>query len=294
MSRRAKRVAKRLGRGFKRAEPLPLTGEAESTMAAPPKPELVKPLLSEKERLETDLRNFRRVMDPEEVRDVLDHIDEIVRKLGKLGFRQVRLPQAPISGAQTPVGTNYAKATPIHPHVDQPLANPTPDGYGQKPLMPKRIPQGRVVVDRGRRTYHATTKCPRAKHASFLCDSVGAHFSPLQPCSKCATELAQALAIAYGVVTLAERARRGLPMFTPSRANGKPRTSGTKKQRTSRRSSRKKTDTYGSPTTNDDARFTHKSRLEIGMAAYRQNSNEFLAEPTDDDHDWRGGASMFE
>lgn len=279
------RARKRLRQRLRRQHPLP------PAHAPQPPPEQVEKLLIDRERLEADLATFRRVMDPEEVRDAQDHVAVIDRTLRKFGLESLK---------QRPMPSNPSKPPRPGPATASPGTNspsPTPRNKVSSPKVSsaKPAPQGRVLVDRGRRIYHATDKCSKSKQSTVLCDSVAAHFSPLQPCPTCAAGIARTLEDAYGVVSRAERERRGLPLFTPYAKRRKFKGASTKGRKGAATSAAlKKTDLYGSPDTGEDVRFTHYSRLEMGMAAYRQNSDEFLAEPTDDDHDWRGGTSMLE
>jgi hypothetical protein len=50
---------------------------------------------------------------------------------------------------------------------------------------------------------------------------------------------------------------------------------------------------YGAATGCDDTRLAHRSAAGWGTSSFGQDSDEFLSETTDDDHDWRGAGRYF-
>ena len=142
-------------------------------------------------------------------------------------------------------------------------------------------------------TFHAREDCVgdadargARNQAVYWCSSAAAHMSCLRPCPTCATDLAVALTSAFGSIPSGDRARRPRPSLTLVRS-ATPAGSG----------ERTEEDTplpYGAPDDLEDVRFSARSRVDWGMAAYGQSPDEFLSESTDDDHEWRGGARYME
>lgn len=151
-----------------------------------------------------------------------------------------------------------------------------------------REAQRRVFVTGDTNRFHASFNCVRVQAASASgvrwCEALAAYASCLEPCKACAEELFSHLRAIAGAVPSGERRRRGLPALKPLL----PETSPDELRLDDPHLP------YGAPRDNDDLRFSVRSQVGWGTNSYGQNPEEFLAEGTDDDNDWRGGARFMD
>lgn len=151
-----------------------------------------------------------------------------------------------------------------------------------------------VVVNSERNTYHVDSGCsdldedsePIGRRWLARCDD--AHRSSLAPCSTCAASLAHTVERVLGPVDQNQRRRLPGMRRSPSVLTNEPVAveGDFDEVHTDKDPVR-----FGAPTRPDDPRFTVHNSVDWGTASYSVNSEEFLSETTDDDHDWRDAAS---
>ncbi|MGX7722644.1 hypothetical protein [Rhodococcus sp. 5G237] len=160
-----------------------------------------------------------------------------------------------------------------------------------------------VFVERGSGVFHASRQCKDGRNVTHWCLAADAYRSHLRPCPKCSTKLAHDLG-RYIDTQLSKKEAASGPLRLTRIGRKAPTTDATSHRRKSRskkgtpgrRSSSRQTRAipYGSPSDIDDIRFSHRTAAEWGTSSFRQHPEEFLGSPTDDDHDWRGGNSLYE
>lgn len=128
-----------------------------------------------------------------------------------------------------------------------------------------------------------------------------AHRSKLEACGNCAGGWTVLMDTAFGSMAPESRARLGYPkelMQEPLEDCG-PRGSRTA-QRDRRRYAGEQRDQderrrppYGEPDCLADPRFSVRASTDWGAAFYAKDPEEFLGEPSEDDHDWRNDGGSY-
>ncbi|MEU5841565.1 hypothetical protein [Rhodococcus sp. NPDC047139] len=165
------------------------------------------------------------------------------------------------------------------------------------------IARRQVFVIRGSGVFHASARCRDGRNATHRCMAADAYRSHLSPCPRCSTSLARELGRYIDRTRTGSGAAQPLRLVrigkktSPSdtalrRQNQKSRSKGTPGRRTGSRQDG--SIPYGAPSNIDDIRFSHRTAAEWGTSSYGQHPEEFLGSPTEDDHDWRGGNSLYE
>ena len=159
-----------------------------------------------------------------------------------------------------------------------------------------------VFVVRGSGVYHASARCKDCRNATHRCMAADAYRSHLSPCPKCSTNLARELGRYIDTSSSASGSAQPLRLVNlgkktpPSESTSRRRKTPSKKGTPGRRSGSREIGAipYGSPSSIGDVRFSHRTAAEWGTSSFGQHPEEFLGAPTDDDHDWRGGNSLYE
>lgn len=153
-----------------------------------------------------------------------------------------------------------------------------------------------VAINSARDTYHLDPACPSLEPDTEMTGRVwvakcnDAHRSRLMACTSCSADLAETMLRVLGVVD--ESLRRRMPAMRPadSRAGKEIRTARDEDDVPVRETGSMP---FGAPNRPNDPRFVVRSAADWGTSAHSMNSDEFLSETTEDDHDWRDEATRY-
>ena len=151
-------------------------------------------------------------------------------------------------------------------------------------------------------TYHRSKRCPDllqelltvdARRARLEC--LAAHGSALTPCARCTGDLATEMDETFGMASARQRRSIGIPvaqmMQEPLDRDGTGACLGQNGEDDSDPEPR--ATAYGAPVRPDDPRFSNRSAADWGTSYFAGSPEEFLGEPTEDDHDWRNPGQTY-